>query len=414
MRKLLNMLKKFRDNDNQEVMSVVEKLPLCNVCERERPTYQRLRTRNGSHSVCVSCFRNHIEDCNYCDQKSICLNEHGICDTCLTSSNILGYSEKPSPIFHRIKKGFKFGDVSPVVTHRESALKSDRSGKRYFPLHFGVEIETDVHVNTPKDPELYGSTLASLVNLIGRGQTGRDRLLYCKEDSTCYMEVVSHPFSWNYYKEFGKEIFQTLVKALRENNLRGHNTQDSGMHIHIGRRGIKHSTLYKVMNFVYSPNNRAFMLMLSQRTSERLEEWASLDLTSLAWEKLGKICRSTSYAMEYMTRSSAINLHNSNTIEFRLFRGTLNIQSFMKNLEFVHSIIHWSKDVSFNESSSLDSYLAFLRANQLEYSNLCLFLKRRGFSNFFDTTYKRFQREFGEKLHQLKFNSDSMEVSICA
>ena len=43
-------------------------------------------------------------------------------------------------------------------------------------------------------------------------------------------------------------------------------------------------------------------------------------------------------------RYVAINLKNSQTIEIRIFRGTLNFNSFMKNIEFAHALFMYTKE----------------------------------------------------------------------
>ena len=45
-------------------------------------------------------------------------------------------------------------------------------------------------------------------------------------------------------------------------------------------------------------------------------------------------------------RHVAINLTNENTIEFRIFRGTLNPKRFLATLQFVDALCHFVKVVS--------------------------------------------------------------------
>ena len=70
-------------------------------------------------------------------------------------------------------------------------------------------------------------------------------------------------------------------------------------------------------------------------------------------------------------RYAAVNLMNYSTIEFRLFRGTLKINTFMATLELVNAIINvaldyseeglhklsWSEFVSIIKEPELISYL---------------------------------------------------------
>ena len=45
----------------------------------------------------------------------------------------------------------------------------------------------------------------------------------------------------------------------------------------------------------------------------------------------------------YIDRYYAVNLSNDDTIEFRLFRGTLNPDSFLATLELVNTIVCYSR-----------------------------------------------------------------------
>ena len=74
---------------------------------------------------------------------------------------------------------------------------------------------------------------------------------------------------------------------------------------------------------------------------------------------------------------------NEKTIEFRIFRGTLNWKTYQKNIEFVHSLITWVKNTSLKhiqDKDSVFSFMEFLTKNQTEYQNLVLFLFKKFFS----------------------------------
>jgi len=48
-------------------------------------------------------------------------------------------------------------------------------------------------------------------------------------------------------------------------------------------------------------------------------------------------------------RYKSINLENEHTIEFRLFRGTLNFNTFIASLQFVVSITRFVKGIKLND-----------------------------------------------------------------
>ena len=398
MRLIISYLKKFMENPLSEFVDIPKALPKCYVCDEHKHSYSRF---NGV-GVCEGCYDT-LEICSYCDSRSLNI-KNGICSSCLeNSASIMGYSHKPEPLFHRVNKYGK-----PFLTH------DGRRRNGEYVLQFGVEVETDLRRDSFDSPEISAESnkFASFVNLIGKGITGSENLLYCKEDTTCLVEVVSHPFSWNYWNKFGREIFQTLFSKLRENKLHGYDAPDSGMHIHVSRKALKPTDILKIMSFVNNPENFQFILDVSQRSREKLEDWANPYLSEDAWQNLPRICRSVSMAMDYVNRSSAVNLHNRQTIEFRIFRGTLNTMCFSKNLEFVKSLIQWVKVTGLNTvkgKQGLESYLSFVAKNYNDYENLCFFLSRRDYRKF-SVVVNRWTRKHLTNLNKLSFSSDGGEL----
>jgi len=398
MRQIISYLKKFRENNLSEFVDVPKALPKCHVCDEYRHQYMRF---NGV-GVCEGCYDT-LEVCLYCNNRSINI-KNGICSNCLEDSACIhSYGYKPEPLFHRVNR------------YDRPLLTNDGFSRNGNPIEqYGVEIETDLKRNQFDSPEISAesSKFASFVNLIGKGITGSENLLYCKEDSTCLVEVVSHPFSWNYWNKFGREVFQTLFSKLRENKLHGYDAPDSGMHIHVSRASLKPTDILKIMSFVNNPENFQFILDVSQRSREKLEDWANPYLNEDAWQNLPRICRSVSMAMDYINRSSAVNLHNRNTIEFRIFRGTLNTMCFSKNLEFVKSLIQWVKVTSLDTvkgKQGLESYLSFVAKNYNDYENLCFFLSRRNYRNF-TVIVNRWTRKHLTNLNKLSFSTDNGEL----
>ena len=397
MRTIISYLKKFSENHLSEFVDVPKAMPKCYVCDEHNRPY----TRFDGVGVCQDCY-NALETCIYCDNPNINI-KNGICSNCLEdSARVQSYGHKPEPYFHRIGRHNR-----PFLTH-----DSYSNGKSV--LHYGIEIEMDLERSQMDSPEIHAESnkFASFVNLIGKGITGRENLLYCKSDCTCLVEVVSHPFSWNYWNKFGREMFKTLFSKLRENKLHGYNAPNSGMHIHVSRDALKPTDILKIMSFVNNPENFQFILDISQRNRERLEEWANPYLSDEAWQNLPRICQSVSMAMDYTERSSAVNLHNRPTIEFRIFRGTLNTMCFSKNLEFVKSLIQWVKVTGLNTvkgKQGLKSYLSFVAKNYNDYENLCFFLSRRDYRKF-TVVVNRWTRKHLTNLNKLSFSTDNGEL----
>ena len=76
------------------------------------------------------------------------------------------------------------------------------------------------------------------------------------------------------------------------------------------------------------------IVKFSRRTQDNLNRWAARYATiSATSEETYKKAKD-----RHMGRYVAVNLENSNTVEFRLFRGTLNYKTFIATLQFVDEI----------------------------------------------------------------------------
>ena len=186
-----NYLKKIRELSLSDIFNIPVAIPDCFKCGEPKDLYQHF---NGV-GVCYDCF-GELQICSYCERRSLNI-DNGICDQCATrSASIQGYGHKPEPVFHRVRMDRL--NTPPLLTDRDYRV-NDKGNSNYV-WHAGLEIETDRHSSSDKDPTYMGRFIASLVNLIGRGKTSKEQLLYSKNDCTCAVEIVSHPFSWNYWK----------------------------------------------------------------------------------------------------------------------------------------------------------------------------------------------------------------------
>ena len=372
-------------------------LDICIKCRESKPP-SKMSSRFMSHKICGDCYLN-LDRCSNCRRRSLRLNDCDICFNCTSAtSGVHGYSYKPRGLFHRVYNGI------PRVTE---------NAKKY--RHYGVEIETDRESSYTLTTS---SKIASIASLIGKGLTNSESLLYVKEDSTCSFEFVSHPFTWKYFNQYGKHIFYTLFNVLKNDDFVSHNAEDSGLHIHVSKASIKHTTLMKVLSLVFNPSNYDFILDVSQREEDSLKNWANPILYESFIEGVKNPYSYMTYNRDnrntlegQLNRSSAINLMPSNTIEFRLFRGTLNMNSFLKNLQFVKSSLDWADNVSLIEANEngLKSYLNFLEKNQKDYYDLCWFLKKRRWGQF-QKTNNYFVHHHSTNLINLRYDSDTMQL----
>ena len=101
-----------------------------------------------------------------------------------------------------------------------------------------------------------------------------------------------------------------------------------------------------------SPYTLVYIVPFSRRNIETMERWAAKpSLSCMETETENEIMDKVKW-YKSDGRYKAINLQNDNTIEFRLFRGTLKLNTFIASLQFVV--------VSFQNSYSRRSEACFV------------------------------------------------------
>lgn len=234
---------------------------------------------------------------------------------------------------------------------------------------------TDNYCNSKNVPELF----AGIEIEIECGTTEHERLRktlsnkhwYFKHDGSLQQgfEIVTYPMTFDYIRA-NKEVFDTLFDKLKNNNCAADATDTCGMHIHVSKRAIDKLHLWKMLQFF--KRFKKFVLAISQRDKEFIERWATLK--KINKRNISQMAKSKSFHDgSRREKYVAINLTKGETIEFRIFHGTIKPEVFKKNLEFVESLIEWSRYQPAMKIT-LTSYFNYLKQNQMKYANLVEFI----------------------------------------
>lgn len=215
---------------------------------------------------------------------------------------------------------------------------------------YGIELEVENKTNKNSNNEM--------------AECIEDSHLYFKSDGSLQngFEIVSHPLSFNWIHE-NKDKFECMLNELKSWGFNSYDANTCGMHIHISKKSFGTWQLFRFIKFFNE--YKEFIVSISQRKVEQLKKWASIEDESESEliYKAKKKCGNSS-------RYCAINLQNSATIEIRIFRGTLNFQSFMKNIEFIDALFNYTKD---SNNCTLTGFKEFINSTS-SYSNLKKFI----------------------------------------
>ena len=289
---------------------------------------------NAHYTRCGSCgYIIHLDDANYlrgCDTP--------YCDDCYDEMEdnplIHDYNYKPEHIFY---------------------------GKDL--LYYGVELEIDCGGENSENAEK--------IEDIGNE---KDIHLYCKHDGSINngFEIVSHPMTLKYhYNDMNwNEIFEKAVSM----GYKSHNTHTCGLHIHINRNAFGETyddqefAIARIVYFVESNWNE--LVKFSRRHIDNIMRWASrYGIVENVKNTYNKAKKSN------LGRYVAVNLFNSDTVEIRIFRGTLNIDTFYATLQLVDEICKRAIEIPDYEFEKM-SWLDFVsKINKEEKPELIKYLK---------------------------------------
>ena len=134
-----------------------------------------------------------------------------------------------------------------------------------------------------------------------------------------------------------------ILQTCKEMGYTSHDAETCGLHVHVSKKALGEDTAEQektIQNILYfTEQNWEKMLAFSRRTQNQLDRWASR-YGLLEGEKPSDILKK---AKSGCGRYKAINLLNYNTIEFRLYRGTLNITTFFATLQLTNYVCKFCK-----------------------------------------------------------------------
>ena len=136
--------------------------------------------------------------------------------------------------------------------------------------------------------------------------------------------LKSQKYKWTQFCE-SKTNFTNRCKAWH--------TSTCGTHIHVDRRAVTPLEIGKLLVFVNGKHNSGFITSFAGRNDTQ-------------WCK--RYTKNIKDGLERTDKYEAINTGKPNTIEFRMFRGNLSKSGIMRNLEFVHSLVRFVKQSSYD------------------------------------------------------------------
>lgn len=275
----------------------------CDHCGRR--IYKENDEGDSHITLCARCYEDFYVACDRCGR--IIRSEDAFyesvdddtpyCHSCYESySCIHNYHYKPEPIF--------FGE-----------------GDQYL----GVELEVDC-----------GGESSSNAKRVLDVANVSDDYLYCKHDGSLDegFELVTNPLTLEFHQN--QMPWQEVLQLLKKMGYRSHQTDTAGLHVHVNRSSLgstyqeQEETIARILYLVEKFWEE--LVIFSRRTINQLNRWATRYGYKDHPQDILKIAKG-GYG-----RYVCVNLCNDNTIEFRIFRGTLKYNTLIATLQLVSKL----------------------------------------------------------------------------
>ena len=285
---------------------------------------------SADDSLCLKCLEVMFSKCESCSdyvrkEEAVTLGLKHYHDKCYYRQHTEhSYSYKPKRV------AFKRGKRE--LMHRRL-------------LYFGLELET-----TGSACKKWSESLRSIVD---SGQ------FYIKHDGsvTDGAELVSFPMTREYMKENPKMLDE--IFALSDS---GWTCDEScGMHIHLSRSSFTNHHAYKFQSFFM--HNKAFLVGLSGRSNtKQIDRYSNFSSSA-------RKCTTMDVAKGRQSYKYVACRATDFSYEIRIFQGTLQKESFLRNIELADSL-YWYTRTASRIAITASSYRLWVVAHAKSYPNL--------------------------------------------
>lgn len=258
-------------------------------------------------NLCYNCIDTLYNRCEHCGRYIT--KPKRSCNDCKFSV-ILNYSTKPAPVFKKLK---------------------NETTKSYFGWEWEVETK-----HNPKD-------IAKIAN-----QTG-DGLLYCKHDGSIRngCEIVTHPMTYNFFKK-NEKMFKEMFKKIKDVGGHSLDMENTGVHVHISRDAFDNQD--HIINFarcISQPSEYSEFIAL--RKGNNYAHYRKSSTSEIKKEYL-----------RHSDRYRAVNFCNRNTIEVRIYKGTISYDAILMYLQHITCCIEYSRQMKVTSRLNVDKLLDFV------------------------------------------------------
>lgn len=243
--------------------------------------------------------------------------------------------------------------------------------KHKNPIYLGLELEME----TSDGADRYDKA-EQLLNAIGNRNGDQYCLLENDGSLDDGFEMVTGYTGLDVHAE-QLEFFKQPFKGMRS-----HDTRTCGLHIHICKTGMTMSHASKLILFINESSNQRLVKAIARRENP---DYAKIKNKRADYRWLKNAKNMTGLRRQLMElnedRYEALNFKNPQTVEYRMFKGTLKYETIMACLEFTYASWHFARDTGIRNLTTEDFLSYISKPAQLKTTKfLREYLQGKGFS----------------------------------
>ena len=305
--------------------SMSHKVHTCSDCGTlflaDRP--QRINTGSGERVVCRACFSNYRR-CDHCGIYFIGDGHETVdgiaCVTCAERMVECDHCHRMYVDEDNDGEHICSNCMGDVIKSYSTRFDLPNFGKR---LMYGVEIELEV------DEDDNRNTIAAKFK-----KKFGEKIMVKSDGSLNYgFEVVTRPFELNESMILCGDICDLAERHCRNDK------STTGVHVHVSRAALTPDQICRIVAIFGEIED-----VVVEVAGRRSDQWAKV--SKRKYKEVSEDGVDTFIRRESEGRYRAINLTNSSTVEFRVFKGTTDSDMMRIYLLFVSAVIAASKKLT--------------------------------------------------------------------
>ena len=256
-----------------------------------------------------------------------------------------------------------------ILKHIPSAFDS-----RKPQIFLGMELEVEI-----KDNYSRNSKAQELYDAIEYHQIGNKKHKYIHiEDDGSLNRGFEMVTGWT-----GLDVHREKLKFFQApwQGVRSHDTRTCGLHVHVSKADMTLFHGAKLSMFIHESGNQKLIRAIARRDNANYAKIVNKK-ASYQWLRNAKRGGNLSERLRMLNeeRHEALNFYNDNTVEFRLFKGTLRYETQMACLEFAYMSWFFSRDTGVGFLTT-DEFIKYICKNNNRGDTRFLrrYLKEKGF-----------------------------------